>query len=95
MAEIVAIQTPEQHTVGTEQSGSTDFVGLRPSRRTIGDHVLRASRTQNGKGDRDHDRNEGARHGDKGPLDENRRGVGVKEVPPQEKERRVIDRPTC
>ena len=94
MAEILALMPAEYDSVGAEQSCRLHLFRSCPAGRAIGLDVLGFTRPPYRHADRDGDGDEATRRGDVGALDEDRRRIGVVEIPPPEEGRGIIDRPS-
>jgi len=94
MAEIIPLIPAEHHTIGFQQPSGTDFFLTGPARRTIGGDIFRLARPPHRQADGDDDRSNTAGRGDNAALDEDRRSIGVKGIPPPIKDRRPINRNT-
>jgi hypothetical protein len=91
MAQIVAVVAAEHHAIGTEQPGRLHLLRLGPARRAVGLDVLGFARPPDRHADGDGDGDEAARRRDEGALDEDRRRIGVVEIPPPEEGGRIVD----
>ncbi len=92
MAQIVLRMPAEHYAIGAEQSGRTDFLVFRPSRRSVGGDVAGFPRSNDRHEDGGGDGDEAARYRDDAALDEDSGRVGVEGKPPPEEGRRIIDR---
>ena len=84
----------KDHAIGTEQSGSMDFLVLGPSRRTVGGDVARLARPDDRHEKSGGDSEQRPGRGDERALGENTGRIGVIGKPPPEEGRRIIDRPS-
>ena len=93
VTEIVPGELAEDDAVGSEQTRRLHFAPFGPARRAVCLDVLRLAGAPDGHADGDGDGDEAPGRRDVGAFDEDRRRIGVVEVPPPEEGRRIIDRP--
>src|SRR3546814_4750687 len=89
VAKIVALVLSENDTIGPEEAGSAYFAGNGPSGGAERLGILGFARPPDRHADRDGDGDETAGCRDIRPFDEDRRGIGIVEVPPPEEGRRI------
>src|SRR3546814_12005082 len=94
VAKIVALVLSENDTIGPEEAGSAYFAGNGPSGGAERPGILGFARPPDRHADRDGDGDEPAGFSDIRPFDENRRGIGIVEVPTPEEGRRTVNRPS-
>src|SRR3546814_17070189 len=93
VAKIVALVLSENDTIGPEEAGSAYFAGNGPSGGAERLGILGFARPPDRHADRDGDGDETAGCRDIRPFDEDRRGIGIVEVPTPEEGRRKVDWP--
>ena len=92
--EIVLAMPAKDHAIGTEQSGSMDFLVLGPSRRTVGGDVARLARPDDRHEKSGGDSEQRPGRGDERAFGENTGRIGVIGKPPPEEGRWIIERPS-
>ena len=93
MPQIVTAELAEHDAIRAEESSRLHFVGLRPAGRAVCLDIAGFAGAQHGHEDRDGDGDETAGGGDNRAFIEDRRRIGVVEIPPPEESRRMVDRP--
>src|SRR3546814_19486736 len=93
VAKIVALVLSENDTIGPEEAGSAYFAGNGPSGGAERLGILGFARPPDRHADRDGAGDETAGCRDIRPFDEDRRGIGIVEVPPPEEGPRLVERP--
>ena len=91
VAQIGSGHAPENDAIGAQHVGSPYLAVLRPACRSIGLGPPALARTPHRHADRDDNRQQPARRGDRGAAVEDRRRIGVERKPPPEEGWRRID----
>ena len=94
MPQIGPIEPAENNAVLVEQTGGLHFLRLGPARRSVGRDILGFACPPDRHADGNRYGDETTGRGDHTAFHEDRRRIGVVEIPPPEKGRWVIDRPT-
>src|SRR3546814_247432 len=93
VAQIGMIVVPQHDTISPEKTGGAPLLLPGQASRAIGLDLLGFAGSPNGPADGDGAREEAAGNGDERALDEDRRRIGVVEIPPPVKFGRIVERP--